>query len=255
MIDFRQLTNEEKLFQSHVIDAVRAAREKRKRKFIGFLDLRQQAILDATVSMLGFSDWRLYGGFPKAERKVAGFFPEEPQDWEESFPIQAITLRYRMKDVLSHRDFLGALMSLRISREMIGDILVEPGRAVLFVLEQAVPLLFDECKQVGRVGVSLEKGAQDLDSILPTIAPVKGTIPSPRLDAVVAFLTRLSREKAQGLIRQERVKVDGQIRTDTAGLVEPGCLLSVRGYGKYVIEAFDGVSKKGRLHITAGHYE
>ena len=70
-----------------------------------------------------------------------------------------------------------------------------------------------------------------------------------------AALFRRLQEKAQGLIRQERVKVDGQIRTDTAGLVEPGCLLSVRGYGKYVIEAFDGVSKKGRLHITAGHYE
>ena len=76
-----------------------------------------------------------------------------------------------------------------------------------------------------------------------------------RLDAVVSFLTGLSRNKAQEFIRQELVKVDGQIRVDVSGRVEAQSQISVRGYGKYMIKAFGGVTKKGRLHIAAGHYQ
>ena len=113
----------------------------------------------------------------------------------------------------------------------------------------------DELVKVGKVGVSLSEGALELDSVKPVIKPLSGTVNSQRLDAVIAFLTRLAREKAQNLIRQELVKVDGQIRTDVAGTVEAGCILSARGYGKYIIYAFDGITKKGRLRISAGHYE
>ncbi len=146
-------------------------------------------------------------------------------------------------------------MSLRISREMVGDILVGDGLAVFFVLEQAVSPILSEMKKVGRIGVSISKGAQDLEAVQPILMPLSGTVHSQRLDAVVSFLTGLSRNKAQEFIRQELVKVDGQIRVDVSGRVEAQSQISVRGYGKYMIKAFGGVTKKGRLHIAAGHYQ
>ena len=146
-------------------------------------------------------------------------------------------------------------MGLRISREMIGDILVGNGFAVFFVLNQAVPPILNEMKKVGRVGVSISRGAQELEAVRPVLVSLFGTVHSQRLDAVISFLTRLSRDKAQELIHQELVKVDGQIRTDVAGRVEEKSQISIRGYGKYIIDAFDGVTKKGRLHIAAGHYQ
>ncbi|MDD3192288.1 MAG: YlmH/Sll1252 family protein [Oscillospiraceae bacterium] len=258
MIQLQQLAGDEKILQSRFQDAIDTARLKSQIKFIGFLDLRQQEILDASTASAGFESCRLYGGFPEAERKIAGFFPdymdpdEQPADF---FPVVALTAQFRTQDKLTHRDFLGSLMGLRISREMVGDILVTDGLAVLFVLEPVVPLILDELKKVGRVGVSLSKGARDLDQIRPVVEPLNGTVHSQRLDAVVAFLTRLSREKAQELIRQELVKVNGQVRTDVAGQIEEKSRLSIRGYGKYIIDAFDGVTKKGRLRIVAGHYQ
>ena len=207
---------------------------------------------------VGFSSWQIYGGFQEAERKVAGFFPEYVNGDESllsSFPIVPLTARFREQDKLSHRDFLGSLMSLRISREMVGDILVGDGLAVFFVLEQAVSPILSEMKKVGRIGVSISKGAQDLEAVQPILMPLSGTVHSQRLDAVVSFLTGLSRNKAQEFIRQELVKVDGQIRVDVSGRVEAQSQISVRGYGKYMIKAFGGVTKKGRLHIAAGHYQ
>ena len=55
-----------------------------------------------------------------------------------------------------------------------------------------------------------------LEAVRPVLVSLSGTVHSQRLDAVISFLTRLSRDKAQELIHQELVKVDGQIRTDVA---------------------------------------
>lgn len=258
MVHLQQLTGEEKILQARFQDAINAVRLKNQIKFVGFLDLRGQQILKAVAQAEGFTAWQLYGGYSGAERCVAGFFPDyidAAEDQAHLFPVKAITARFRPQDKLSHRDFLGSLMGLRIARELTGDLLVGEGTAVLFVLATAFPLITTELTKVGRVGVSLSEGAEALEKVMPVIKPLSGTVNSQRLDAVVAFLTRLAREKAQNLIRQELVKVDGQIRTDTAGSVEAGNILSVRGYGKYIIQSFDGITKKGRLRIAAGHYE
>ena len=232
MIHLSQLSGDEKILRSRFQDAMDAARFKNQRKFVGFLDVRQQEILKAVALSVNGDESLL-----------------------SSFPIVPLTARFREQDKLSHRDFLGSLMSLRISREMVGDILVGDGLAVFFVLEQAVSPILSEMKKVGRIGVSISKGAQDLEAVQPILMPLSGTVHSQRLDAVVSFLTGLSRNKAQEFIRQELVKVDGQIRVDVSGRVEAQSQISVRGYGKYMIKAFGGVTKKGRLHIAAGHYQ
>ena len=110
------------------------------------------------VQILDVYKRQLYGGFQEAERKVAGFFPDYVEIDEQLpslFPLEPLTARFREQDKLSHRDFLGSLMGLRISREMIGDILVGNGFAVFFVLNQAVPPILNEMKKVGRVGCLL----------------------------------------------------------------------------------------------------
>lgn len=116
MIHLSQLSGDEKILRSRFQDAMDAARFKNQRKFVGFLDVRQQEILKAVALSVGFSSWQIYGGFQEAERKVAGFFPEYVNGDESllsSFPIVPLTARFREQDKLSHRDFLGSLMSLR----------------------------------------------------------------------------------------------------------------------------------------------
>ena len=231
MIHLPQLSGEEKILQSRFQDAINVSRFKNQMNFLGFFDLRQQEILKSVAASARFFSWQLYGGFQEAERKVAGFFPDYVEIDEQLpslFPLEPLTARFREQDKLSHRDFLGSLMGLRISREMIGDILVGNGFAVFFVLNQAVPPILNEMKKVGRVGVSISRGAQELEAVRPVLVSLFGTVHSQRLDAVISFLTRLSRDKAQELIHHELVKVDGQIRTDVAGRVEEKSQISIR---------------------------
>lgn len=76
----------------------------------------------------------------------------------EKFPVASLTLTFRRQDTLSHRDFLGALMALGIERETLGDILVEEGRAVLFLKEEMVSFVEQNLEKVGSTGVGIERG-------------------------------------------------------------------------------------------------
>lgn len=71
---------------------------------------------------------------------------------------------------------------------------------------------------------------------------------------MVAALTQLSREKAQAMIRADAVEVNFLPETRTNAEVREGDMLSLRGYGRFVVRAFDGVTRRGRLRLMAEQY-
>lgn len=85
---------------------------------------------------------------------MLGLFFDEPST--SMFPICGIEFSFRKCDRLTHRDFLGSLMSLGIERETVGDILVEDGRAVVFVKAELSDYVKSQISKVGRVGVKVD---------------------------------------------------------------------------------------------------
>ena len=79
---------------------------------------------------------------------VGGTYAEELPP-EDIFPVGAVTFSFRKSDTLTHRDILGALMSLEIKRELLGDILTAEGYAVVFVHENAIELV-SSVDKIGR---------------------------------------------------------------------------------------------------------
>ncbi|MBR1730876.1 MAG: RNA-binding protein, partial [Ruminococcus sp.] len=51
---------------------------------------------------------------------------------DEEYSIKKLCYKFRKKDSLSHRDFLGSLMGLGIERSCVGDIIVGDGCAAVF---------------------------------------------------------------------------------------------------------------------------
>ena len=80
---------------------------------------------------------------------------------------------------------------------------------------------------------------------------IHDTVASERLDCILAALTNLSREKAQGMIRAGLVEVDFLTEQRPDRAVPEGAMLSVRGYGRYEVIGTDGVTRKGRLRLHA----
>ena len=79
----------------------------------------------------------VFGGTEASERAVVRFGDPEAFGYEEDFPIDILAivpLADKFADDLTHRDFLGALMSLGIERSLLGDIIVTGKKAYLFCL-------------------------------------------------------------------------------------------------------------------------
>ncbi|RPF48561.1 RNA-binding protein YlmH [Hydrogenoanaerobacterium saccharovorans] len=257
-MNLSNLSQQEKYFLAKVSDAFQAADTKSYVRMIGFLDERQQIMANTIALQQHRNNFILFGGYNNANRKILGIFPnyidltQEPNSLFDN--IDSITFRYRSEDVLSHRDFLGALMNLNITRESIGDILVGKGITVLFVMHTVTQIILDELFKVGRVGVQLEVGMPDVLPLEEHFFEIKDTVSSLRLDCIVSTLTKLSREKSTNLIEQGLVTQNYECIQNNSHPVCEGDIISIRGYGKFIVAQSGAVTKKGRIHVLCKKY-
>lgn len=116
-----------------VSDWIMAADEKYITKFSAFLDERQCLLCEKLMASVKYENYRLWGGYENAARRMLCVYPEYGDAENEDFPITSITLLYRKEDKITHRDILGSLMGLRIKRDSVGDILVGEGKSAVFL--------------------------------------------------------------------------------------------------------------------------
>jgi len=215
-----------------------------------FLDLRQQLLGEAVAAQYAEILWRLDGGFEAAERKRLLLAP----GWEDDMDnhIQYIRIMSTDKKGISpgHRDYLGAIMNLGVKREKIGDILVQEREAFAMVDLSLTDYL---CQQLDRVGhnkvIAEQINKEDLRLAESEPQLISCTIPSLRLDAVLATACRISRSEATSLIESGRVRVNHQVIEKNAAAIEAEDILSVRGQGRIHVDAIEGLSKKGRYRV------
>ncbi len=249
MKSFLPLNGEEKEFCRHISDLITLGEKTFSPRFSAFLTEREQHLAETVAASVGV-DYCFWGGHDDAVRKIFA----SPYAENDDFPLQAVTFTFRSKDRLSHRDFLGALMSLGIKRDQIGDIAVSEGAAVVFATRTVASLLLNEIDKVGRVGV---KTAQGITVPLPEqqYDELSLVTASFRIDAVVASVSNLSREKSAALIKQGGVIINGAECCSVSENLDTGDIFSVKGYGKFIFSDTLGVTKKGKNHIIVKKYK
>lgn len=242
---------EPELLQARVTDTFTLCERTNVPHFLGFLTESEAAsaegVLRGTTARYAF-----FGGYEDAERRMLACLPE----WcdEPDYPITAFTLKYRECDTLSHRDFLGSLMALGITRESVGDILVEKGRAVIFVCRDVAKFVGSQLEKVGRVGVTLTEGFTDPLPQHGERVECSDTVASLRLDCIVSAVAGVSRNIACELIESGMVSVDSVTSEKTTRTVEAGNRITVRGKGKFFIDDVSALSKKGRIILKYSKY-
>jgi len=178
-------------------------------------------------------------------------YPDYYEPSAEDYPLCVVAFRYRSVREITHRDVLGTLMAAGIRRDKIGDILCGEGLSVVFLREEIADFVTEQIDRIGGEGVT---ALTDYSGPLPvshTYQEIKDTIASPRLDAVVKSLLRLSREKAAELIRLGSVSVNHRPTLSVSLALTAPCTGSVRGYGRYLIDTIGPETKKGRLLLCA----
>ncbi|MBQ9151903.1 MAG: hypothetical protein IJX72_06605 [Clostridia bacterium] len=222
----------------------------------------------------------LWGGYPGAERTRAVILPDYTEgltdpDTLAADPVAALrgtgldeladTLRDAATPVhirgsgyrtLTHRDYLGSVLGLGLEREAIGDILVpDEHSAYLLTSARMADFLTTQMEKVATDTVKVSRLPEGTPLAgTRRLQPITDTVASERLDCVVAALCNLSREKAQMTVRSGIVELDYEPCDACDTTVEAPAVISVRGYGKFAVHAFDGTTRKGRIRFSAGKY-
>lgn len=206
----------------------------------------------------------VYGGVDEPERAVMCFLPEYLD--EETFLLQERAdggivsciliepVNKRFADELTHRDFLGSLMNLGIERNRIGDIRTDQTRGFVFVMDEVSELICEELCRIKHTTVKCRKVPVSECDIVPAFKEIEGTVSSERLDAILAFVYKLSRSKAQELVETESVFIDGRTAHSPGYGLRTGARVSVRGFGKFIYMGVVKETKKGRLSVKVKIY-
>lgn len=254
--------NGDKLLTAQFGDRITACKDDCIITHTSFLDIRQQSLFlsfpkDKQVVSL------LFGGYGSAERKIGVFIPklygigteEEYQEYDGDDPLCAIRITKDKFSVLSHRDYLGAIMNCGIKRETVGDIIVDENGATVIVLQEIADYLVQSLDRIGRGSCKCEKQPlSNLEAAEPNVIEFFSTVASLRLDNVVATAFEISRKAAASAIEQKKVFVDGVLTEKTDFRVPVGAKIVYQGKGKAVLSEQTGLSRKEREKIVIRRY-
>lgn len=211
-----------------------------------FLDPFEQKTL-AEIAKKNSIDICFLGGNPDAERKifVANYYYEPLYE-----PNYISVLEFEASNI-HHPDVLGALLSLGIDRNDIGDISILDNKVEFVISTDQASFIEFNLTKIKNESVNLKvKEDAHLDLIVPIYDSYNGFVSSLRLDNLLSLFLSTSRTKAKEIVKDRLVKVDFQIIEDPSYQVDEGCLISVRRFGRFVFDRIDGYSKKGNYNIN-----
>jgi len=243
---------DEKLASAKIRDLFKAAQKKGDYITSNFLTpLEQEMVFDIAKE---FQDVKYYfeGGYKEAERKILVAYPDYIEGRPFVPPIKALRIKVKEEDAFpGHRDFLGSILGLGISRDKVGDVLVKKGEAIVILKEEIIEFVGLNLTKVKNFGVETEEiTLKEIVAPEKSYKEVKGTVASLRLDAVASLAFGVSRSKMAPYIKGENVRVNFKVISDPSYEVKEGDIISATRMGRAKIEKIGGESKKGRIYVT-----
>ena len=247
---------EDKVLLAKVWDKIQTGMRKNIIATSPFLSLRE---LELTRFLFGSMEGLHYfGGYPDAERKMLVYLPDyldETALTDPDSPIVCLHATFHEGDTPNHRDFLGALMGVGITRASLGDICVSKGSCDFFITAQIAPYILQNFTGAGRTKVHLEQiPLEDVVIAPPETKQLKDTLASLRLDSVISSGFRIGRSLAAQYITAGKAAIDGLPCEKPDKSVTEGMKISVRGLGKIKLTSIGGQTKKGRISVIIDRY-
>ena len=248
------MNKEETMLKKRLVELSNTAYHRDIAVFSDFLNLNELNILHTIPKNMLPARYETWGGYDLSERQMAAFLPDALCF---AYPIKAVRVtpvNRRFSEELTHRDYLGSLMNLGIERCKFGDILTDGETAAVFVKEEIADYIAENLLRIRHTQVAAS--VQDMTEIqyTPRYETLKGTVPSVRLDTVLAGAYPLSRSRLVPLIEGGKVFVNGRLVTSNGYHLKEGDIISVRGTGRIVYDGVLSGTKKGRYMVSVRKY-
>lgn len=245
------LTGEEKLLIAKFEDMFKLCDKYRSPRFSSFLNEAQQILIENNFRYSGYNV-KMYGGFFDAQRKIFGIFPEWIEIDLKEYPIKVIRITKKYNKELTHRDYLGTILSLGIDRKMVGDIVCDDEGAFIYVLEEIAEFICSSIFKIANIGVEVTiKDCFDIEPPKQKFEVIDAVCASERLDAILGAIINTSRRISQELIKASKVSVNHIEVTNTDFILKPNDIISVRGFGRFIYVKKGLTTRSQRIHIEA----
>lgn len=256
---------EELIIKKRLLESAQLAYQKEIVVYTDFLGLAEQNLFYTSAKEFPAVSYSCYGGTPDAERFCIAFDGREPVsalrqiEPEEPylFPIVCISITpssLKYGEALSHRDYLGALLHLGITRAKIGDIYIKEKQAYVFCTEAIADFICKELCNVKHTLVHCEITVPDEQELKPELKEITGTVASLRLDAFLSVAFQTSRSSLTALIDGGKTFVNGRLTTKAGQNLSEGDIVSVRGKGRFLVAEIKNTTKKGRIVVIINKY-
>ncbi|CAJ2659793.1 unnamed protein product [Trifolium pratense] len=195
------------------------------------------------------------GGYPQAERcRISVGHPDELTSDPDVISALSITGNFKFEPC-SHSDFLGSILGTGITREKLGDIILQGEQgAQIIVVPELVEFLMAALDKVRNVPVTCTKiPLISLDYEPPRTKSFKTTEASLRVDAVASAGFKISRSKLVDMISNGDVRINWIPITSKGTTIKSGDLVSVSGLGRLKIGEVN-TTKKGKFAVELIRY-
>lgn len=263
MIDIKQikqkiehLKDDDKIILSKALDAYVSTSLTDLYTYTDFLDMQKVTLL-TTLTKDTSIKFNIFGGYRDAERCMICFYTEKYCEFD--FPIDTIEIQPEANkftnNKINHRDYLGAVLGLGINRSKIGDILLYEGKATLFVHKEISQFIHLYLEQVGRVHVRSQIiPLSDVVVPDPDYKVINTTVSSMRLDTIISRGFNMSRSVASNYIKGGKAYINWANIKNPSKLVQMGDRITLRGFGKIILNHVGNKTKKDRVHVTLHRY-
>lgn len=246
------MREENSIFLSRLTELIGRVEDRAYEISTDFLDMSQRSLAENILQRNKNVSYEFFGGYEEAERTVGFIRPS----YLEKASFDDLSLLKVSKSTkggeLSHRDYLGAILSLGVRREKIGDIIVNPKGADIFVKKELVPFFVSNFNKVGRENIEVrEASLLEVEVVVSKGEIVKDTVASLRSDNIISSIFSINRKEASKFIKSGSVFVNNIEMKKVDKEIEEGDKLVLRGMGRGYLRKIGGKSRKDRIFIEA----
>ena len=261
---------DKKLIIAKLADKIKYSKNNNKIVSTEFLNIYKREILQKELNRVKEKNYLFFGGFEEAEYKVLIIYPDKFRDefmnYQTSIVAQKainniikcirIKLPKELLNTYEHRDYLSAVMKFGLVRERIGDIIVHEDGAYILVLKENAEYLKNSLKELIRFRKS-EIVIIDINEI--QVKPIEFEdinilVNSSRLDNYISEIAKISRSKTDELLENEKIYLNSKLEKRASKEIKEGDIIVIRGRGKFLINHFYGINKKGKQIVQIKKY-
>lgn len=242
---------DERNFINQILDIIATANNQYRPVLTNFLNPRQLYIARTLVNRDEHLQIKSWGGYAGAEMQRLLIYPEYYAPNITDFNISIFEINYPFKFAeLHHRQILGTLIGSGLTRDSFGDIVNDQGRWQFAANNSIHDFIEQEVNRIGKVHVQIKIVMNDqLVHPQSDWEPMHTTVPSLRLDAVIANVFNYSRNRAKETIERGLVRVNWEEveRPDYQLAVQD--LVSVRHAGRFQLLQTGGRNRKDNIRL------